>query len=791
MPASLPGRLAAALLTCLAPAATAWADPPRIANISPAGVPRGVAAELTISGANLAANPRLVADLAATVEASAEPAADPGAAWKLRLTLPPETPLGVYPVRVVTDEGLSNPFLLAVGQHPNVAEVEPNNGPAQATPVALPAVVEAACGGNDVDMFRFSGVKGRKVLIDAICARIASGVDPQLRLTTAAGRLVASADDTPGLGTDARLLVELPEDGEYLVELSDSKYAAGGRANYRLTIGSVPVASEVYPLGGRRGETVGLELRGGTLPPDRAAVGAATLAAPAPATLFRPRLTAHMLGLAGPTDPIDDVELPTTLEVSDLPELREPADPAATPARGVAPVVFNGRIESPGDTDRFHVVATPGQVLRVHVHAADLGSALDASIQVLNAANDQAIATGDDVAVPPTGLPGQPRKAPGATSIDPSVDVTVPGGVTELAVTVRDLTGGGGNGYPYRIVVEPVTPTVQLLLAGDPEVSVPRGGTVDIPLSVVRQGYNGPLSVTVVDPPAGLTVRAAQVGEAHPVGVLGLTAAPDASFGPTVLTLLATAQGPAGPIAVKAEKVVVFAQQNNVPTTFAVQSGLAAAPAPARVLRLDSPAEPIEAVHGYPATVTLQVDRSAGDPAKGELTVQPLPLPPGFAVPEAKLAADAAEGPVTVQVDPGAFVGDTTLGLTAKGKFQDRDQTFAVPPFTLRVVRPIAIELAAPRLEIKPGETQEVKGTLTRKGPFQEPVTIALNGLPAGLKAEPVTIAPDASEFVLKVEAAADAPAAEAGAQVAPAPFKIADKDYTAPPIPLPVKVVK
>ena len=75
----------------------------------------------------------------------------------------------------------------------------------------------------------------------------------------------ASADDSPGLITDARLTATLPADGDYVVELSDSRYQGASRPVYRLVIGAVPMAEEIYPLGGRAGETVGLELRGGTL----------------------------------------------------------------------------------------------------------------------------------------------------------------------------------------------------------------------------------------------------------------------------------------------------------------------------------------------------------------------------------------------------------------------------------------------------------------------------------------------------------------------------------------------
>ena len=80
-----------------------------------------------------------------------------------------------------------------------------------------------------------------------------------------------------------------------------------------------------------------------------------------------------------------------------------------------------------------------------------------------------------------------------------------------------------------------------------------------------------------------------------------------------------------------------------------------------------------------------------------------------------------------------------TVGLQAKGKFAGADRTFALPAVTLAVVPPATVELAAPALEIKPGATVELKGKIVRKGAFDGPVTVKINGLPAGLKAEPVT----------------------------------------------------
>ena len=159
-------------------------------------------------------------------------------------------------------------------------------------------MVEGQVAGNDVDFFRFRGKKGQLIVVDAQCARIGSGIDPTIRLTTAAANraYVASADDSPGLLTDARLTAVLPEDGDYVVELSDSRYQGASRPVYRLVIGAVPMAEEIYPLGGRAGETVGLELRGGTLAGVK--IAAATLNPPFGTDLVAPRITSAMLGLA-------------------------------------------------------------------------------------------------------------------------------------------------------------------------------------------------------------------------------------------------------------------------------------------------------------------------------------------------------------------------------------------------------------------------------------------------------------------------------------------------------------
>ncbi len=181
---------------------------------------------------------------------------------------------------------------------------------------------------------------------------------------------MASADDSPGLLTDARLVAKLPEDTDYVVEISDSRYQGAGRPVYRLLIGPVPVADEVFPLGGREGETLGLELRGGTL--GQRCIAAASLVRLPGTSWCVPRLSGAMLGLPASGGPGLDVESLHPLVTGAFPELREPVESSASPLKAAAPIVLNGRIDTPGDEDRFILAVSAGQRLHIEIEASEV-----------------------------------------------------------------------------------------------------------------------------------------------------------------------------------------------------------------------------------------------------------------------------------------------------------------------------------------------------------------------------------------------------------------------------------
>ena len=91
----------------------------------------------------------------------------------------------------------------------------------------------------------------------------------------------------------------------------------------------------------------------------------------------------------------------------------------------------------------------------------------------------------------------------------------MPGGTNEITLVLRDLEDRGGVGFAYRIVAEPLLPDFQIVLK-ESEVSVPRGGTAAVEVTVQRRGYTGAIQTTVVDPPAGLSVRSGTIAPPSP-----------------------------------------------------------------------------------------------------------------------------------------------------------------------------------------------------------------------------------------------------------------------------------
>lgn len=175
--------------------------------------------------------------------------------WNLPPTrVPLDTKPGDISTRTAAyyrEKQLSNSVLYAVDILPECSETEPNDTIQDARRIELPMVINGRIDRRgDLDRFQFAAVAGEKVVAEVYARRLHSPLDSLLRLTDASGNVVAWNDDyvieddylykdTAGLLThhaDSYLIAELPRDGEYFVELSDSQHHGGEAYGYRLRI---------------------------------------------------------------------------------------------------------------------------------------------------------------------------------------------------------------------------------------------------------------------------------------------------------------------------------------------------------------------------------------------------------------------------------------------------------------------------------------------------------------------------------------------------------------------------
>ena len=175
--------------------------------------------------------------------------------WNLPGTeLPLDTRPGVNNFRKTAyydNKCLSNSVTYAVDTLPECNETESNNTPEEAQLIELPKIINGRIAeSGDVDMFRFDGHAGDKIVAEVYGRRLNSPLDSLLRLTDSSGNVLEWNDDhvlkdsylhrdMMGLIThhaDSYMPAELPKDGTYYVQLTDAQHHGGGAYGYRLRI---------------------------------------------------------------------------------------------------------------------------------------------------------------------------------------------------------------------------------------------------------------------------------------------------------------------------------------------------------------------------------------------------------------------------------------------------------------------------------------------------------------------------------------------------------------------------
>ncbi|MGL4555248.1 MAG: PPC domain-containing protein [Gemmataceae bacterium] len=631
------------LLALLLPAlASAQVSYPMITHTHPVAVQRGKTAAVTVSGAmNFAETTRALFEgpgLRAAVIPEKMPEKT-ARAVRLEVTADAAATPGVRDFRVAGDLGLSSVGQIVITDHPVVEEQPKNDTREAAQAVPVPCVVagkvEAA---EDADHYKFRAKAGQTVTFEVFCARIQDRIhdlqkhaDPIVTVYDSAGRELAANDDF--YFADPLVAVTFKADGEYVVQVRDSKYDGDPRWVYALMIDSGPHPTHVFPPAARAGAPVTLEAVGTGL--------TARLTAPASPGV-------HEVVL----DTAKGKSAPVPLIVSALPQAveAEPNDDPARATRLALPCGINGRVGKPGDVDHYTFAAKKAAAVRFEVKARRFGtrllSSLDSVIDVLNS-RGAVLATSDD-------LNGKDA----ALAFTPPAD-------GDYVLRVRDLNGKGGPTAVYHVEAEPVSPDFTLKVDGDKAMIGP-GGSAAWYVQLTRLGgFTGPVKIDVKGLPQGVTVNPLTVAPGQVQGLLVLSATADARITAAEVTVSGT--GEPGTRPAQARQEIYFPGGGR--GTIDVAAFAVAVVRPGDLLKVTVTPDEVNLKPGGEVRLDVTVERAAGFD-KGvslDVTLRHLgqvygnTLPPGVTVVEAKsktLLGSGSKGHLVLRAAPGSAAAD-------------------------------------------------------------------------------------------------------------------------------------
>lgn len=359
---------------------------PELASVSPRAVLRGGPLRITVAGKSLGGvKSATLSHLGQTVTRSGMPVRVVGApkSGTLELELPPTTDWrpGLYRLELTAAAGMSNPVTLWIDDLPQHLEAEPNDALVSVAPTPLEAGYFGVCERmGDVDHFRFELKGGDSIVCRLEANSVGSKLDGTLTLLDPAGEVVAAANDF-GTDRDPVLSYHATKSGIYAVRVRDQSLAGSPEHFYRLTVGTFPLVTGVFPASAAVGRETKLEYTGFNLPKSLAqrtvnvkptAVG--VTAAPLDETKFRTQKRIEYRAVA-------EAEL-VEREPNDAPAQ---ATVVPTPAYAVGRIFAAASPAAP-DVDLFRFESKAGQTWIIETEAARRGSPVDTKIEVLDAA---------------------------------------------------------------------------------------------------------------------------------------------------------------------------------------------------------------------------------------------------------------------------------------------------------------------------------------------------------------------------------------------------------------------
>lgn len=447
---------------------------PAVQYVRPAAVTPGQSVEIVVVGDKFAEPLRVWNSLGANVEVLSVAATEA----KLKVTLPADVPLGPFGLTVATADGNSLPVSVLVDELPNVAEAADNHELAKAQVIPDRCGVDSLCDGPLVDFFRLNSTNDQKLTIEVRSDFLGGAMDPVVRVLDASGNEIAVGDDQ-ATTSEGRVCFPAAKGTDYIVEVRDSKYAAGGR--YRLRVGAYPDVRVMHPGIVQSGVATNLAAIG--LVSGEVAVANVNVSADAAGSLVQipvrsPEYNSSTWGTVAATT------YPVVLET-------ENGDAGAASSVSVVPVALAGRLQAAGDTDRFALPLKKGVAVRCSVLSASLGSPALVRLKMFHP-------DGRMLAESPVNEASEWR-----------LEFTPPDeGVYQLQV--EELLQRGGADYTYAVQIETAGIVIASLKADansrDRFLLGGAAGVFPLDFQLERFGYEGPVQIGIKQLPQGLQI---------------------------------------------------------------------------------------------------------------------------------------------------------------------------------------------------------------------------------------------------------------------------------------------
>ncbi|MGZ4964532.1 MAG: PPC domain-containing protein, partial [Limisphaerales bacterium] len=444
---------------------------------------------------------------------------------------------GDYELRLGTPNAISNPLKFCVSQLYEYQKPEPaesddfknlkafrENEIRAAAPsemrVRIPSVINGQLQPGGVDRFRFAATKGQQFvavvsarsLIPYLADAVPGWFQATLTMYDSKGKEVAYNDDFK-LQPDPVIHLEIPHDGEYMVEIKDAIYRGRDDFVYRIALGELPYITAIYPLGGKAGEKSTVHLTGWNLPKTSVVVKPAADATSIPIIVTNGSHISNPMPFA--VDTLPDVQRQTTHNTQHI----------------TLPIIINGKISKPGGADTFSFDAKAGDEVVAEVSARRLGSPLDSTLKITDASGQQ-IAFNDDTEDKAAGL--------NTHHADSYIHTKFPADGTYY-VHITDSQQKGGDDFAYRLRISAPLPDFQVR-AVPSQIMIRPGLSTPLTIYALRKdGFSNQIEILLRDAPDGVTLRGGTVPANQETVQLTIAAPGYADFSPTNIHLEARA----------------------------------------------------------------------------------------------------------------------------------------------------------------------------------------------------------------------------------------------------------